>query len=169
MYISGIVYESLVDGIGVRATIFISGCFHQCKGCQNPKTHNFKNGREFTLELQQKIIQKIKDDPLIQGITLSGGDPIYSAKDVIDFVRLAKSELPSINIWLYTGFKFEELVNSTDIYKKVLVDLCDVIVDGKFIEEQKDITLSFKGSSNQRIIDVKESLKQNTIIELDIR
>jgi anaerobic ribonucleoside-triphosphate reductase activating protein len=166
MYISGIVYESLVDGIGVRATIFISGCLHQCKGCQNPKTHNFKNGKEFTPELQKEIINKIKDDPLIQGITLSGGDPVYSARDLIEFIVSAKLMLNDINIWLYTGFKFEELVNSTDIYKKLLVSMCDVIVDGEFIEEQKDITLSFKGSKNQRIIDVKKSLEQNDIIEL---
>lgn len=165
MYISGVIYESLVDGIGVRATIFISGCSHHCKGCQNPKTQNFKNGIEFTSTLQQEIIDNIKGNPLIQGITLSGGDPMYSAKDVIGFVESAKKQLNNINVWCYTGFNFEELVISTDIYIKTLLELCDVIVDGEFIEEQKDVTLSFKGSRNQRVINVKESMKQNKVVE----
>lgn len=169
MNISGVVYESLVDGVGVRTTIFISGCYHNCKGCQNPETQNFSNGKEFTLDLQKEIINCIKENQLIQGITLSGGDPVFSARELIKFIALVKLELSDINIWCYTGFKFEELVNSTDIYIKQLVKMCDVIVDGKFIEDQKDITLPFKGSKNQRIIDVKESLQQNEIIIYKVR
>lgn len=159
-------YESLVDGVGVRATIFISGCSHNCKGCHNPKTQNYKNGKEFTLELQQKIINKIKSNSLIKGITLSGGDPMFSAREVIDFVQLAKSQLENINVWCYTGFTFEEIMNSGDTDKIKLLKLCDVIVDGKFIEKQRDVTLKFRGSRNQRVIDVKRSFDKNQAIEL---
>ena len=168
MHISGFINESLVDGVGVRATIFISGCRHSCKGCQNPETHNFKRGMKFDEELQQGIINKIKENPLIQGITLSGGDPMFSAKDLVEFVKLAKSELDGINIWCYTGFTYEEVRYGKDLDMIDLLKLCDVLVDGKFIEEQKDITLSFRGSSNQRIINIKESLKNSKVIELVI-
>jgi len=168
MNISGIVYESLVDGIGVRTTIFISGCRHNCKGCQNPEIQNFHDGKEFTLELQKEIINQIKNNPLIQGITLSGGDPMFSAKELVEFVRLAKKELNDINLWCYTGYTYEEVRYSKDLDMIDLLKMCNVLVDGKFIEEQKDITLSFRGSSNQRIIDIKESLKQNKVVIVNI-
>ena len=166
MYISGLVKESLVDGIGIRTTIFISGCRHYCKGCQNPETHNFKRGIEFDEALQWEIIDDIKNNPLIQGITLSGGDPMFSAKELVEFVKLAKDELDDINIWCYTGFTYEMIISGNDLDMIELLKMCNVVVDGKFIEEQKDITLSFKGSKNQRVIDVKESLMHNKAIEL---
>ena len=166
MHISGLVKESLVDGLGVRTTIFISGCRHNCKGCQNPETHNFKRGIEFDEELQWKVIDDIKCNPLIQGITLSGGDPMFSAKELVEFVKLAKDELDDINIWCYTGFTYEMIRNSNDSDAIDLLKLCNVLVDGKFVEEQKDITLSFKGSGNQRVIDVKESLKQGLVVKV---
>lgn len=168
MNISGVVHESLVDGIGVRTTIFISGCNHDCKGCQNPNTQNFNDGQEFTLELQQEIINKIKANLLTQGITLSGGDPMFSAKELVEFISLVKRELNDINIWCYTGYKYEEVRHSKNLDMIDLLKLCDVLVDGKFIEEQKDITLSFRGSKNQRIIDVQESIKQNKVVELKL-
>jgi len=168
MHISGLVNESLVDGIGIRTTIFISGCRHFCKGCQNPETHNFKRGVEFDEELQWKVIDDIRNNPLIQGITLSGGDPMFSAKELVEFIEFAKSELSDINfdVWCYTGFTYEMIRNSNDPDTIDLLKLCDVLVDGKFILEQKDITLSFRGSANQRIIDVKKSLRQGTVIKL---
>ena len=166
MHISGLVNESLVDGIGIRTTIFISGCRHYCKGCQNPETHNFKRGIKFDEELQQSIIDDIKNNPLIQGITLSGGDPMFSAKELVKFVKLAKSELNNINIWCYTGFTYEMIRNGNDSDAIDLLKLCNVLVDGKFVEEQKDITLSFRGSGNQRIIDVKESLRQGIVVKV---
>lgn len=167
MYISGIVKESLVDGLGVRATIFISGCRHNCKGCQNPETHNFKRGIEFDEELQEAIIKDIKNDPLIQGITLSGGDPMFSARELVEFVKLVKQELNDINIWCYSGFTYEMIIYGKDLDMINLLKMCDVLVDGKFIEEQKDLTLPFRGSKNQRIIDVRESLKQKQVIEIE--
>lgn len=167
MNISGYINESLVDGIGVRTTIFISGCKHSCDDCQNPEVQNFNNGKEFTLDVQMDIINQIKENPLIQGITLSGGDPMFSAKEVCDFIKLVKNELENINIWCYTGFTFEEIINSKNIHMINLLKMCDVLVDGRFIKNQKDITLSFKGSKNQRIIDVQKSLKNNKIITID--
>lgn len=167
MNISGYINESLVDGIGVRTTIFISGCKHNCDGCQNPDVQNFNNGKKFTLDVQMDIINQIKNNPLIKGITLSGGDPMFSAKEVCDFIKLVKNELENINIWCYTGFTFEEIINSKNIHMINLLKMCDVLVDGRFIKNQKDITLSFKGSKNQRIIDVQKSLKNNKIITID--
>lgn len=173
MFISGITYESLVDGKGVRTTLFISGCYWNCKGCHNKETHSFMNGKEFTLELQQEVINNIKKNPLIKGLTLSGGDPMFSAKEVLEFIAILKKYIPDINIWCYTGFTFEGIVNSHDD-KYRLLKQCDVLVDGQFKIEMRNIREVFKGSSNQRIINVKESLKQDEIIlykmeELDVR
>jgi anaerobic ribonucleoside-triphosphate reductase activating protein len=168
MNIDGIVYESLVDGIGVRATLFFCGCKHICKGCHNSELQNFKYGKPFTYELQLEIIKNIKENPLINGVTFSGGDPFYSAYEVMEFVKKLKQEIQDINIWSYSGFTFDEIINSNDLYMIELLKNSDVLVDGEFIETQRDLTLPFRGSKNQRIINVKESIKQNKIIEFII-
>jgi anaerobic ribonucleoside-triphosphate reductase activating protein len=162
MNISGIIYESIVDGSGVRTTIFISGCKHNCYGCQNPKLHSFTNGKEFTIDLQKQIINDIKSNPLIKGITLSGGDPFFSSTEVLSFVKLIKEKLPLIDIWIYSGFTYEEIIQNDDM--KSLLKECNILVDGKFILEKRDITLQFKGSSNQRIINIQETLRKGEII-----
>jgi anaerobic ribonucleoside-triphosphate reductase activating protein len=166
MNICGYIKESINEGLGLRTVVFISGCKHNCKGCHSPQTHNFKYGEEFTLEKQLEIIEEYKKNPLLDGLCLCGGDPFYSAKEVIEFIKLFKLNKPDINIWSYTGFAYEEILNSNDIYMVELLKLCDVIIDGKFIEELKDLTLPFKGSKNQRIIDVKKSLEQGKVIEI---
>jgi anaerobic ribonucleoside-triphosphate reductase activating protein len=163
MYISGIQYESIVDGEGLRLTLFISGCNWNCVGCQNTDSHNFTNGREFDVELQNHIINYIKNNPMIKGITLSGGDPMFSAIEVLGFVTELKTIIPSINVWCYTGFTFEEIIERDDA-KTYLLYMCDVLVDGKFEISKRDITLAYKGSSNQRCINVQESLKQDKVI-----
>ena len=163
MYISGIQYESIVDGEGLRLTLFISGCKWNCEGCQNVDSHSFTNGREFDITLQNHVIEYIHNNPMIKGITLSGGDPMFSAIEVLDFVTELKIKIPSINIWCYTGFTFEEIVKGNDAKTSLLI-MCDVLVDGKFEANKRDVTLSDRGSSNQRIIDIKESLKQNKCI-----
>ena len=150
MNISGIVYDSVVDGEGLRNTIFVSGCFHFCKNCHNPQTWDFNYGYEFTKELQDKFIIKCKENSILDGITISGGDPIYSYRELIPFLKRYKKENPTHNIWLYTGFKYE------DIKENEVLKLIDVLVDGEFINELKDLTLAFRGSSNQRIIKLKE-------------
>ena len=152
MFLSGIEYESIIDGAGIRNVLFISGCCHKCKGCHNPKTWDFNFGIEFTIEKQMQFIQKCKENPLLDGITLSGGDPMYSAKELINFVRLYKENLPNHNIWIYSGFTYEEIIK--DKYMKELLSECDVLVDGPYIEELRDLSLKFRGSSNQKIINL---------------
>ena len=163
MNISGYIKESIVDGQGLRAVVFFSGCYHNCPGCHSPHTHDKKYGKEFTEERQWEIINDIKSNPLLSGATLSGGDCFFSAKEVIRFVIKLKNEIPNINIWAYTGFTIEQLMNKNDS-KYELLKMCDVLVDGKFKIEQRDTTIKFAGSRNQRILNVQESLKQNKVV-----
>lgn len=162
MNIAGINFESVVDGEGVRVVVFVSGCLHNCKGCHNPASHSFTAGQSFTDELQDEIISYIQRTPFISGLTLSGGDPMYSAAEITPFVERLKSELKTISIWIYSGFTYEEICEDTDMLR--LLKLCDVLVDGEFILEQRDITLSYKGSRNQRIIDIQKSIKEKQIV-----
>lgn len=158
MNICGYAKESIVDGQGLRAVVFFSGCSHNCLGCHSPQTHNREYGEEFTDEKQQQVIDDIKRNPILSGITLSGGDCFFSAKEVVKFVTKLKDQVPNINIWAYTGFTFEHLIAKHDS-KYDLLMMCDVIVDGKFVLGERDITILFAGSKNQRIIDVKKSLR----------
>ena len=162
MNISGINFESVVDGEGVRIVVFVSGCLHNCKGCHNPTSHSFEAGRPFTEELQDEIIDYINKTPFISGATISGGDPMYSAKAVAAFVRRLKTEVKDISLWIYSGFRYENILQNSEMLE--LLKLCDVLVDGEFILEQRDMTLSYKGSRNQRIIDIQKSLTQKEII-----
>lgn len=160
MYISGFIEESIVDGSHVRSVVFISGCLHKCPQCHNPETWSFTYGKEFTREEQIKICERVQNNPLVKGLTLSGGDPVYSSDEVIEFIKLYKEYNPNHDIWLYTGFVWEELKEE---YIELL-KLIDVLVDGRFEICKRDIGLKFKGSSNQRVIDVKESLKQDKVV-----
>lgn len=152
MNISGIVYDSVVDGEGIRNVIFVSGCLHKCKGCHNPQTWDFNYGYEFTQEVQNNFIERCKENPMLNGITISGGDPIYNSKELIPFLKKYKKENPTHTIWLYTGFKWEEIEDNE------ILKLIDILVDGEYIEKYKDVTLAFRGSSNQRIINLKEEI-----------
>lgn len=162
LYLSGIRYESFADGIGVRAVIFISGCKHNCPGCQSPMTHSFTAGHEVTDDVISSMIGEISNRKFLSGITLSGGDPFYSPKKVIELLSLIP--IPHDNVWAYSGFTYEEILKDSD--RKQLLEHVDVLVDGPFIQDKRDITLRFRGSSNQRIIDVKKSLADGTIHEL---
>lgn len=166
MNISGIIWDDIANGEGFRITIFTSGCNHKCKGCQNPETWDFTRGIEFDKNIKDKIFEETRKNPLIDGITLTGGDPMYSSKELIPFIKKFKEEFPDKSVWLYTGFKWEEILKNNDM--KELSTLCDIIIDEPFILEQRDITLAFRGSRNQHIIDCKESFKQNKLIEKDI-
>lgn len=171
MNIAGINYESINDGEGVRTVIYVSGCSHRCPNCHNPQTHDINYGIEFTSELQDEIIANIKKRPFISGITLSGGDPLHhnNVSDVYNLIVKLKDKFPNKNIWLYTGYEFEDIVYSplrdmnTTLRRRV-VEMCDVVVDGRYIDELRDLTLRFRGSSNQRVISVKDSLKENKIV-----
>lgn len=160
MYLCGVNFESMVDGEGVRAVLFISGCLHNCPYCHSPQTHSFTFGKEVNQELIDEINREINKRPYISGITLSGGDCMYSPVETLKFVK--KLTIPHNNIWCYTGFTFEELVQNKNQFQ--LLKNIDVLVDSKFDYTKRDISLAFRGSTNQRIIDVKQSLKQDKIV-----
>lgn len=155
LHLSGLCYESLADGAGVRAVIFVSGCLHKCPNCQSPMTHDFTAGKHVTEEMVKNINEELKKRTFLAGITLSGGDPFYSSLNVIKL--LDDLYVPHNNIWAYSGFTFEEIKRDPRMRK--LLERVDILVDGMYIEEKRDITLRFRGSSNQRIIDVRSSLK----------
>ncbi len=160
--IVGINFESIVDGDGVRVVIFFSGCNHHCKGCHNPESHDFNTGKSFDSEIQEQIAEYIRETPFVSGVTLSGGDPMYSADSIIPFLKGLKKLSPTSTVWVYSGFTYEEII--ADPSMRELLAMCDVLVDGPFILEQRDITLSYRGSRNQRIIDVQKSLKAGKVV-----
>lgn len=166
MKICGYVKESINEGDGLRSVIFFSGCPFQCNECHNPESQNEDFGIEFTGKIQDKIIKDIKDNPLLDGITLCGGEPFYKNwEEVLYFVIRLKKEIPDINIWSYTGYTFEQLL---ELDKRRLLEEVDVLIDGLFINQMKDLTLKFRGSSNQRIIDVELSLLNEDVILHDV-
>lgn len=162
--ISGYVKESINEGLGLRSVINFSGCRHFCEGCFAHDSWDFNHGLEFTKTRRERVIKNVKDNPLIDGISLLGGDPFFSAKDVMDFVKEFRTELPNKNVWAYTGFTYEQILESGDPAMLGLLNQCDVLVDGRFEEENKDLTLKFVGSTNQRIIDVQKALQNNKIV-----
>lgn len=139
-----IIHDSTVDGEGLRIVIFFAGCNHHCKGCHNPESWSFDNGKEMSVE---EILTEIKSNPLCQGVTFSGGCPMCNASDIIPLAVALKYE--NYNIWCYCGETLEELQN---IAQLALLSYIDVLVDGRFIEEEKDLSLNFRGSKNQRIL-----------------
>ncbi|OSA94415.1 UNVERIFIED_ORG: anaerobic ribonucleoside-triphosphate reductase activating protein [Clostridium botulinum] len=163
--LSGIAYESLVNGPGIRRVFFSQGCNHNCKGCFNPDTHDFNGGEERNID---ELIEDVLCNPMIKGITFSGGDPFERADEFSYMAKIFKEN--NKNIWCYTGYTFEYINDNLERNKgwKDLINNLDVLVDGKFEEDKKEDGLKFKGSSNQRIIDVKESLKSNKVVILDI-
>lgn len=169
-YLSGITYESVVDGPGVRAAIFLSGCEHNCCNCHNPETHNPYNGYLLNEAMIYTIAHLIYNRSFISGITLTGGDPLYNIEATLNFLNKLKEDLDDtwnfLNKWLYTGYTWEQLMQRyhSNMHLQKLLSMIDVIVDGPYVESLSDKSLAFKGSSNQRIIDVQESLKRNTII-----
>ena len=159
--LAGIAYESLVNGPGMRRVFFAQGCKHNCNGCFNPDTHDFNGGKLINMD---ELIQDVKSNPMLKGITFSGGDPIEQADK---FAYMAKSfKKLNLNIWCYTGYTFEELLDMSKNNNEILelLNNIDVLVDGKFEIKNKEEGLKYKGSTNQRIINVNESLKNNDII-----
>ncbi len=155
--------DSVVDGFGVRTVIWTQGCSHNCPFCQNPQTHDFLGGVEYDIEEIKEELNNLENQ---DGITLSGGDPLFQIDAVLEIVKHAKSI--NLNIWCYTGFTYEEVLEMGSNNKKYLEFLkyLDVLVDGKFLNEKKDLHLLFRGSSNQRLIDVPKTLKYNKIVLL---
>ena len=153
--IAGLVPESFVDGDGIRFAVFMQGCLRNCEGCHNPETHALDGGH---LVDTAEIVDALKKNPLLDGITLTGGEPFLQIDAAAELARSAKSL--SLSVWCYTGNRFEEL----DDDAQKLLDNVDVLIDGEFIESLRDLELDFRGSSNQRIIDVKKSRAQNKIV-----
>lgn len=160
----------VANGEGVRVSIFVSGCNHHCKGCFNECAWDFNYGNKFT-EKQEEEVLKDLDHDYISGLTLLGGEPLEPANQegLLPLVKKAKEKFPDKKIWCYTGFDFEKdvvgkMAKQSDTTKELLKYI-DVVVDGKFEEDKKDLKLRFRGSSNQRILDVQESLKENKPIE----
>ena len=155
--------DSIVDGEGIRAVIWMQGCKHNCKGCHNPDTHSFDKGILVEIDNIKKELEELKGQ---DGITLSGGDPLFQIPETLEIAKHAQDI--GLNVWCYTGFTYEELQNMV-LHNKELLELMkniDVLVDGKFIEEEKSLNLYYRGSKNQRILNMKESLRKGKPIEI---
>lgn len=174
LHIMTVTGPDINNGLGFRVTIWVSGCSHHCINCQNK--HTWKYGQGFCLDdnypnlpdyTYEDRILSLCDDPHIDGITLSGGDPLDQGElalaELNEFLKVFRKKFPNKNVWLYTGCLYEDL----DYYQLQVARLCDVIVDGQYQEENRDITLPYRGSSNQRIIDVKKSMLQGKTVTID--
>ena len=156
---------NFVDGEGVRNSLYVSGCMFHCKGCYNAATWSFKAGIPYTKELEEQIMLDLAQ-PYVQGLTLLGGEPFLNTGILIPLVKRIRKELPEKDIWSWTGYTWEELMLETPD-KLELLQLVDILVDGRFDIAKKNLMLQFRGSSNQRIIDVKKSLDQGAVIIWD--
>lgn len=156
--------DNMLNGDGLRVVLWVSGCTVNCKNCQNPQTWNFNSGIPFTEESMNEIIDNL-NKPYITGLTLTGGHPLESANlsTIKTIVKTVKSRFPNKTIWLYTGFIWEEIKEYYVLFWDIISNV-DVLVDGRYVDELRDITLPFRGSSNQRIIDVQQSLKQDKVV-----
>lgn len=174
-----ITHDDMNNGDGLRVVLWLSGCSHKCKNCQNPQTWNPDSGILFDEDAKNEIFAELSKD-YISGITFSGGDPLYenNIKEVLKLTKEIKTKFPQKTIWLYTGYTFEYLLFLYEESKKFLIPnwkenainrwniitLCDVLIDGEYIDEQRDVTLKWRGSKNQRVINIPETLKQNEVI-----
>lgn len=163
--VAGIVEESIVDGPGIRFVVFVQGCNHKCKGCHNSHTQDFSGGEYMSLE---SIIQKIIDNPLLDGVTLSGGEPFEQAETVSILAQGLKSL--DYNVITYSGYTYEKIKEKALNYDSWLrlIENTDILIDGRFEIEKRNLKLNFRGSENQRIVDVKasEANKKITLIEI---
>lgn len=161
MYYSEIKNCDIANGEGIRVSLFVSGCTHKCKGCFNEIAWDFKAGEEFTCEVEDKILEMMSSS-YINGLTLLGGEPfeVANQRGLLPFLRRVKEKYPDKNIWCYTGYTYETDLLSESRARCECTDemlsYIDILVDGEFIEEKKDIRLKFRGSSNQRILDLKK-------------
>ncbi len=159
----------IANGIGIRVSLFVSGCRHHCKGCFQPETWSFDYGQPFTKETEDEIMRLLSPD-YIDGLSLLGGEPFEpeNQKVLVKLLRRVRQELPEKNIWCYSGYMFDtDLRSGGKVYTEVtdeMLSYIDILVDGEFVQERKDISLRFRGSSNQRIIDIQASLKDHNLI-----
>jgi len=160
--IAGTISESIVDGPGIRFVVFCQGCFHKCPGCHNPETHDPNGG---TLTTVEELWKQISQRKLLRGVTFSGGEPFLQAAPLVELAKKIKAA--GLDLVVYTGYLFEELLalseQKPEIYE--LLQLTDFLIDGPFLLNQKDLNLTYRGSKNQRIIRVRESLVQKRVIQ----
>jgi anaerobic ribonucleoside-triphosphate reductase activating protein len=154
MRIAGVITESVVDGLGLRYVIFTQGCPHKCIGCHNLQTHNFLGGYEISIE---KLFDSIISTKLISGITLSGGDPFMQASSCVRLVKLLRDYDNKFNVWAYSGYYYSTLLamSNSNHFIKELLQLINTLVDGPYIQEERDLDLPFRGSRNQNIIHLR--------------
>ena len=156
MRVAGTIFNSVVNGIGIRDVLFVQGCTHYCKGCHNPKTWNTDGGTEIA---EKELVKQFLDSP--NDITISGGEPLLQLDEVLTFMLYTRLH-SNKRFWLYTGYKYEDIPKH---WLLALSPYVDVLVDGRYEEDKRDLTLQFRGSSNQRLIDLKKSLLEDKIVE----
>lgn len=156
--------HDIANGVGVRVVLWVSGCTVHCYNCQNPSTWDFTAGQPFTNDTMTELLEALSLD-YISGLTLSGGHPLEQAnqQQISNIVQTVKTKLPSKTIWLYTGYTYEQILKSKLLVNEILPYI-DILVDGKYDCTKRDITLAWCGSSNQRVIDIQKSLKENKVI-----
>ena len=158
--IAGVQKESIVDGPGIRYVVFTQGCPHKCKGCHNPQTHDFNGGKDISID---ELVSDIKKNPMIKGVTISGGEPFFQAKQVSKLIDNLQDK--NYDYMVYTGYQYENLVqnaNANNGYMDLL-SRTDILMDGKFVEELKNENTIFRGSTNQRAIECKNSLETGNL------
>lgn len=165
MKVAGFYDESISNGLGWRAVLFVSGCPHNCKGCHNKVAQDFNYGNEID---KQDLLNRIQENSILKGITISGGEPLCkeNVAGVLDFIKDVKKVKPNFNVWCYSGYTLEQLKARQDATTDECLKNIDILVDGKFVEEKKNPTLKFKGSENQRIIDLNATRFEDKIVEL---
>ena len=156
--LAGIEPESIVDGPGYRLTVFSQGCPHRCPGCHNPQTHDFSGG---ALRDTDEVARLLDGNPLVRGVTLSGGEPMAQAAAMAEIARSARER--GMSVWCYTGYTLEELLAEADPDRMRLLRLTDVLVDGPFIARERSLDLLYRGSKNQRLIDVPKTLESGEV------
>ena len=154
----------VANGPGIRTTIFVTGCTHKCHNCFNEEYQDFDFGDPWTPKETVEVIEDLKLDE-VKGLTILGGEPFQNEVDLLHVIRDIKKEVQK-DIWIFSGYTYEEILK--DGNKKKLLEECDVLVDGRFVEALKDLNLRFRGSSNQRIIDVQKSLESNEVVLFDL-
>lgn len=160
MYYAQMRKYDIANGLGIRATLFVSGCHHHCPGCFNEDYQNFEYGKLWDEAAEETFMSYVKN-PNVHGVSILGGEPMQQDFHLRDLLKRIKEETGK-HIWLYSGDVFEAIIS--DPFKKEVLQYCDVLVDGPFVEALKDLKLQFRGSSNQRIIDVQRSLQENQIV-----
>ena len=167
MKMAGFYDESISNGLGWRAVLFVSGCPHNCPGCHNKIAQDYNYGEDFD---EQKMIARIKENSILNGITISGGEPLCKENiaTVNRFIEDVKKERPELDVWCYSGYTLEQLQERNDELTNETLKKIDVLVDGRFVESRKNPEIKFRGSDNQRLLMVQDCLKEQRIVELNI-